>query len=333
MENEMVKNEEPSIPVVIAAPVEVRTRMRVGRALDNDWVIEQPHISAHHAVLTINEGSLQIEDLGSTHGTFVLDELANWVRIAQGSPAVVKIGQRFRFANLEAVSSHDESKRTNVHFVKPDGKFSHSIGFFFAGEQQSELHRLEQVRLNAEDAAKHPQPPKVEEPKPKLRSPTEMQQSIAKSGSPGNGLSKAFGVGVVILGAIALLAVLIMWGTGGFNSRNVVATTETETSTESETSTPTETITETETSTPVVSETSSPTVPAGFTCRPGRERTDCDSVEHFLLGGGTGGRWDCSGLSYEEYRAVYRPTQPAGASPNVIADLCSCQWCEPDSES
>jgi hypothetical protein len=333
MENEMVKNEEPSIPVVIAAPVEVRTRMRVGRARDNEWVIDQPHISAHHALLTINEGSLQIEDLGSTHGTFVLDELANWVRIAQGTPAIVKIGQRFRFANIEAVSSHDESKRTNVHFVKPDGKFSHSIGFFFAGEQQSELHRLEQERLNAEDAAKHPKLPMAEKPQPKLRSPTEMQQSIAKSDSTGSGLSKALGVGMLIIGALALLTMLFVWGIDGFNRHNTVATTETETSTESETSTPTETVTETETSTPIVSETPSPTAPTGFTCRPGRERAGCDSVEHFRLGGGTGGRWDCSELTYEQYRDVYRPTEPVGASPHVIANVCACQWCEPNGDS
>ena len=328
MENAMVKNEEPSIPVVIAAPVEVRTRMRVGRALDNDWVIEQPHISAYHAVLTINEGSLQIEDLGSTHGTFVLDELANWVRIAQGSPSVVKIGQRFRFANIEAVSSHDESKRTNVHFVKPDGKISHSIGFFWAGEQQSELHRLEQARLNAEDAARQPKQTPLKTPDElDKKSPTQMQQAIAKSNSTGNGLSRALGVGVLILGALALLAVLFMWGMGGFNRRDTVATTETETSTESETETVSETETTAEAETPTPTDTV--TTETGYSCRPGRDVASCEHVTSFLLARADGeAYWDCSGITPDQYRDLYRIEDPMGAR-HVIANTCACQRCEP----
>ncbi|QQR61274.1 FHA domain-containing protein [Candidatus Uhrbacteria bacterium] len=309
-------------------PVEVRTRMRVGRALNNDWVIEQPHISAHHAVLTINEGSLQIEDLGSTHGTFVLDELANWVRITQGSPAVVKIGQRFRFANIEAVSSHDKSKRTNVHFVKPDGKISHSIGFFWAGEQQSELHRLEQARLNAEDAARQPKQTPLKTPDElDKKSPTQMQQAIAKSNSTGNGLSRALGVGVLILGALALLAVLFMWGSGGFNRHHTVATTETETSTESETETvsETETTAETETSTP----TDTVTTETGYSRRPGRDVASCEHVTSFLLARADGeAYWDCSGITPDQYRDLYRIEDPMGAR-HVIANTCACQRCEP----
>ncbi len=43
----------------------------VGRAAENDMVVEEPHISGFHARFVQRDGRVFIEDLGSTNGTFV----------------------------------------------------------------------------------------------------------------------------------------------------------------------------------------------------------------------------------------------------------------------
>ncbi len=45
-------------------------RISIGRAFDNDIILSDPHVCAHHAVLETNaEGAIQIRDLGSVNGT------------------------------------------------------------------------------------------------------------------------------------------------------------------------------------------------------------------------------------------------------------------------
>lgn len=47
-------------------------KVTVGRAADNIFIIEQPAVSGHHAVITMHDSeNFSIEDLGSTNGTFV----------------------------------------------------------------------------------------------------------------------------------------------------------------------------------------------------------------------------------------------------------------------
>jgi ABC-type multidrug transport system ATPase subunit len=43
----------------------------IGRAADNDVVLEYPMVSSHHARITIRDGRAVIEDLGSTNGTAI----------------------------------------------------------------------------------------------------------------------------------------------------------------------------------------------------------------------------------------------------------------------
>ncbi|MDR1601273.1 MAG: FHA domain-containing protein [Tannerella sp.] len=46
--------------------------VRIGKAKDNEFVVDDPYVSRYHAKLTKNEhGELFIEDVGSTNGTFV----------------------------------------------------------------------------------------------------------------------------------------------------------------------------------------------------------------------------------------------------------------------
>lgn len=43
----------------------------IGRANDNDIIINDPHISSHHAVIRVENGRMTIQDSGSMNGTFV----------------------------------------------------------------------------------------------------------------------------------------------------------------------------------------------------------------------------------------------------------------------
>ena len=44
----------------------------IGRGFDNDLILSDPHICAHHAVLEIDEsGKIQLRDLNSVNGTFI----------------------------------------------------------------------------------------------------------------------------------------------------------------------------------------------------------------------------------------------------------------------
>lgn len=51
--------------------VKLGPRTTVGRTADNDLVLVDSTVSGHHAVLTFAAGSLSIEDLGSTNGTWI----------------------------------------------------------------------------------------------------------------------------------------------------------------------------------------------------------------------------------------------------------------------
>ena len=48
-----------------------RKEIRIGRAPDNDIIINDQHISNYHAVLTIENGNMSLQDMGSRNGTFV----------------------------------------------------------------------------------------------------------------------------------------------------------------------------------------------------------------------------------------------------------------------
>jgi pSer/pThr/pTyr-binding forkhead associated (FHA) protein len=53
---------------------ELADRMTIGRAADNDLVIDDATVSAHHAVVEKMEYGYQIRDLGSTNGMRVNGE-------------------------------------------------------------------------------------------------------------------------------------------------------------------------------------------------------------------------------------------------------------------
>ncbi|MDD5309113.1 MAG: ATP-binding cassette domain-containing protein [Deltaproteobacteria bacterium] len=73
-------------------------RLTIGRAADNDHVIDHPMVSKHHARLTLKSEGYLLEDLGSGNGTFVNGERLEAPRILrpddtfQVGPARMRIG-------------------------------------------------------------------------------------------------------------------------------------------------------------------------------------------------------------------------------------------------
>ena len=74
------------------AAIALGARTTVGRAADCDVCIDDTKISRLHAVITVHDGEVAVEDMNSTNGTWVNDE-----RI--GRPTGVKDGDNLRFQN------------------------------------------------------------------------------------------------------------------------------------------------------------------------------------------------------------------------------------------
>jgi pSer/pThr/pTyr-binding forkhead associated (FHA) protein len=62
----------------------------IGRAEDNDIVVDDPTVSRHHAKVTYQDGKYTIEDLGSTSGTRVAGKEVTMAKISTGE--TVKLG-------------------------------------------------------------------------------------------------------------------------------------------------------------------------------------------------------------------------------------------------
>ncbi|MFB0538049.1 MAG: FHA domain-containing protein [Anaerolineae bacterium] len=63
----------------------LRARATLGRAPDNDIILEDPKVSRHHAVIALTEERYSITDLESANGTFV-----NGLRIRESHPLTAK---------------------------------------------------------------------------------------------------------------------------------------------------------------------------------------------------------------------------------------------------
>jgi pSer/pThr/pTyr-binding forkhead associated (FHA) protein len=61
-----------------------RDRVSVGAARDCDIVLEEPHVSEHHASIRFREREFVVTDLDSTNGTFVNGESVNQRTLADG---------------------------------------------------------------------------------------------------------------------------------------------------------------------------------------------------------------------------------------------------------
>ena len=71
--------------------VEIEDGVTIGRSRDCDLVLYDTYLSTRHAHLSNDEGDLSIEDLGSTNGTYVNQELVKGrVHLERGD--VVQVG-------------------------------------------------------------------------------------------------------------------------------------------------------------------------------------------------------------------------------------------------
>ncbi|HVG97413.1 MAG TPA: DUF3662 and FHA domain-containing protein [Chloroflexota bacterium] len=64
-------------------------RVRIGRGLDNEVVLEDASVSRHHAEITREDGVTEVRDLGSTNGT--------WVNAGRVEVASVEPGDQLAF--------------------------------------------------------------------------------------------------------------------------------------------------------------------------------------------------------------------------------------------
>lgn len=79
----------------------------IGKANDNEYVVNDPSVSRHHARLTYEkEGHWILEDLGSTNGTFV-----NEIQIARKqvtSKDVIKLGDSYVLNLAEVLKANND---------------------------------------------------------------------------------------------------------------------------------------------------------------------------------------------------------------------------------
>lgn len=72
-------------------------RITVGRASNCDVALRFPYMSKVHSRFLIEGGrNAKLEDCGSSNGTF-----RNGVRLTEGQPIIVMMGDRLTFGNLE----------------------------------------------------------------------------------------------------------------------------------------------------------------------------------------------------------------------------------------
>lgn len=88
---------KPSGPVVLVSlggrtnTYPLGNETRIGRLETNDIVINEQTVTKNHAVIRIDKGKIEIEDLGSTNGTFVNGERIRRLELKHGDR--IKLGQ------------------------------------------------------------------------------------------------------------------------------------------------------------------------------------------------------------------------------------------------
>ena len=99
--------------------------LRVGRAPDNDLVLQQTTVSGFHACIQWREGAYFLKDLGSSNGTTLGGEsVSGWVRVRAG--AVVGFGPDSRWT-LEQLELPRQAA-TAIHLVENlDGGAQHPV--------------------------------------------------------------------------------------------------------------------------------------------------------------------------------------------------------------
>jgi CRP-like cAMP-binding protein len=78
-----------------------RSAVAIGRAKDNDLVLDNPRVSRHHALIEARNGSYRIVDLNSTNGSFVNGQRVKSQALIDGDEIV--IGSKRIFFDKQAL--------------------------------------------------------------------------------------------------------------------------------------------------------------------------------------------------------------------------------------
>lgn len=112
--------------------VQTTSRLRVGRAPDNDIVLDAPGVSRYHAHLEYTQGDQPVlTDLGSTNGTFVNGEILRSARILQPTDWVSIGGFLLRVQGREVknkTSARAASPRLMFQNLRRQNRFAGCFG-------------------------------------------------------------------------------------------------------------------------------------------------------------------------------------------------------------
>ena len=98
----------------------------LGRALDCDLAVVTPHVSRQHARLSIDEGQLYVEDLGSSNGTIVNGR---------------KIEERRALHHDDELRLHDIVFRVSESFTRPNSERQSMNETTFVAQDSSAIER------------------------------------------------------------------------------------------------------------------------------------------------------------------------------------------------
>ncbi len=90
MSNESLESDRPPTPstaylIVIRQVFALdKSKVKIGRGLGNDLIIDDPAVSRNHILITGGEGAFELEDLDSTSGTFLNREKISRGKLRSG---------------------------------------------------------------------------------------------------------------------------------------------------------------------------------------------------------------------------------------------------------
>jgi pSer/pThr/pTyr-binding forkhead associated (FHA) protein len=101
--------------------------IRIGRALSNDIVIDDPTVSAQHALMTKSPGGCRLKDVGSTNGTQI-----NGISITD---AELKDGAEIRFGYVTGVFQDATARIDQARQLQISGEHDRSAQIRVPGTQ------------------------------------------------------------------------------------------------------------------------------------------------------------------------------------------------------
>lgn len=142
-----------------------KDEVNIGRDVNNDVVVNDAEVSRRHARITSQKGSLVIEDLGSTNGTYINNIRLSGPRMLQ-SGETITLGENISL-NFKLVQVEPED--TVVSESQPEIGAPSQPPAFFASEEFTQPEALQQPPSYASRI-----PPSLVEPpaQPKRRSNT-----------------------------------------------------------------------------------------------------------------------------------------------------------------